>query len=93
MSQYMNNYSSLSLYNSQAPMTSCVKRYIVPTFGTPPGYTTGYCKGWSNEGVISNNNPTTTCGGYSSLQNAYPSSGCASCGSNYVQRLCGSNCN
>lgn len=99
MSQYMNeyspNYSSLSLYNNTAPMSSCVKRYIVPTFGTPPGYTTGYCKGgWSSAGVVSNNSSTMSCGGYNSLQTAYPSNGCgASCGSNYVQRLCGNNCN
>jgi hypothetical protein len=91
------SYGSLNNYNSMPLSSACTSRYIVPSFGTPPGYTTGYCKSWAtcpctngvHTGTLGLNVST---GGYQSLSRAYPEGCPGACGSQYVQKLCGSGC-
>jgi hypothetical protein len=54
-----NSYSTLSLYtqtsNAYASLSPCSNgTKIVPTYGTPPGYKTGYCNASSTK---DNSNP------------------------------------
>ena len=95
MSSSCSNYSSLSNYSSNTPLSACTKKYIVPSFGGVVGYNTGYCRSWNKCPCDANGNYTgtfTSCGGISQFKNAYPNNCCGSCGSQYIQKLCGGNC-
>ena len=91
------DYGSLSNYHNAAPISACTTRLVVPSFGTPPGFNTGYCRAspsacpCTQDGlpVSAMGSASVGTGGYQKLKNAYPQNCAGACGSQYIQKLCG----
>jgi hypothetical protein len=83
-------YGTLATYNGGCSISSnpCLGgRVIVPSFGGPPGYQTGYCNAFSQK-KCNNDLCDLSPYGYQLLRNAYAGACSGSCNSQFVSKLC-----
>jgi hypothetical protein len=95
-SSYGCSYSTLGAYNSGVSQkrynNNTTARYILPTFGTPPGYKTGYCNMFNTDSCGGQNGggcaTDLSAIGYQNFKNAYNKACNGTCSSQYVSKLC-----
>jgi hypothetical protein len=71
----LGNYNNLPPQNNAMAVRSSNSAYIVPSFGSIPGYN-----------ALTHNQSAPSCDGYFDLKQAYPASG--RCATRYVQSMC-----
>jgi hypothetical protein len=71
----LGNYNNLPAQNNAQAVRSSRSAYIIPSFGSIPGYN-----------ALTHDSQGPSCDGYFDMKHAYPGSG--RCATKYVQSMC-----